>query len=162
MKLVLNLLSILALSFLIACGGGEKKEATAQKEESVQAEVVTIELSGDDQMKFNLKTIDVPAGSTVKINFKHTGQMSMDIMGHNFVLLKADVDLTEFAMSAMAAKDTGYIPADKTDQVIASTKIIGGGESTTIEFPAPAPGTYKFFCSFPGHFGTMQGDFIVK
>ena len=28
--------------------------------------------------------------------------------------------------------------------------MLGGGESDTITFDAPEPGTYIFFCSFPG------------
>ena len=32
-----------------------------------------------------------------------------------------------------------------------STKTIGRGKTETLEFTAPASGTYKFFCSVPGH-----------
>ena len=165
MKFVVYLLSILSLSFLISCGGGEKKteESAEQKEtETVQADVVTVELTGNDLMQFNLKTIEVAVGSTVRINLKHIGQMAKETMGHNFILLKADVALAAFATSAMSAKDSEFIPPDKVDQIIAYTKLIGGGEETSIEFTAPAAGTYKFLCSFPGHYVMMQGDFIVK
>ena len=88
--------------------------------------------------------------------------MAKETMGHNFILLKADVALAAFATSAMSAKDSEFIPPDKVDQIIAYTKLIGGGEETSIEFTAPAAGTYKFLCSFPGHYVMMQGDFIVK
>jgi azurin len=40
--------------------------------------------------------------------------------------------------------------------------LIGGGESTTIEFEAPEKGEYTFLCTFPGHFGLMNGKFIVE
>jgi azurin len=82
-------------------------------------------------------------------------------MGHNFVLLKKDVVMKDFAMTAMKARDNDYIPAD-TDKVIAYTDLIGGGESTTIEFEAPEKGEYTFLCTFPGHFGLMNGTFIVE
>ncbi|MCB0632702.1 MAG: azurin, partial [Lewinella sp.] len=26
----------------------------------------------------------------------------------------------------------------------------------------PAPGTYDYICSFPGHYALMQGKFIVE
>ena len=163
MKSVINLLGILLVAFLIACGGEKKaEEGTKQESATVQAKVITIELTGNDQMQFNLKTIEVAVGSTVKINFKHIGQMTKVTMGHNFILLKADVDIAAFATSAMSAKDSEFIPADKIDQIIAYTKLIGGGEETSIEFAAPAAGTYKFLCSFPGHYVMMQGEFIVK
>lgn len=31
------------------------------------------------------------------------------------------------------------------------TQTIAGGQSDTIEFTAPAAGTYTYFCSVPGH-----------
>ena len=39
---------------------------------------------------------------------------------------------------------------------------LGGGEETEITFTAPEPGEYPFLCTFPGHFGIMNGKFIVK
>ena len=40
--------------------------------------------------------------------------------------------------------------------------MIGGGQTTSITFTAPAAGTYDFICSFPGHSGLMKGKFIVE
>ena len=60
----------------------------------------------------------------------------------------------------MAAKDNGYIP--EGDDIIAHTKMIGGGESVEITFDAPAAGTYDYICPFPGHYGIMKGKFIVE
>jgi azurin len=40
--------------------------------------------------------------------------------------------------------------------------MLGGGETDTIVFEVPAPGTYKFICSFPAHYMKMQGDFVVR
>src|SRR5690606_26967791 len=97
-----------------------------------------------------------------KLTLKHVGEMPVESMGHNWVLLKKGVDRADFAMAAMNAKDNGYIPADRKGDVIASTKMIGGGEEVTIEFTAPRKGTYEFLCSFPGHHGMMNGKFIVK
>ena len=45
-------------------------------------------------------------------------------------------------------------------RVLASTKMIGGGESTKATFAGKAlkaGGEYSFFCSFPGHEGLMHG-----
>jgi len=42
------------------------------------------------------------------------------------------------------------------------TRMLGGGESDTITFDAPEPGTYIFICSFPGHYQLMMGEFIVS
>ena len=154
MKLRFLFFSVITFALVAACGG--KKESSSDTKKNV------INLTANDQMQYNLKTIEVTAGSTVRVNLKHIGQMAKNIMGHNFVLLKADVDLSEFAAAAISAKDTDYVPKSKEDQVIAHTTMIGGGESTFVEFTAPAAGTYKFLCTFPGHYVTMQGDFIVK
>ena len=49
--------------------------------------------------------------------------------------------------------------------LIAHTKIVGGGESTTATFPGSAlkaGGDYAFFCSFPGHWAIMKGKLVVR
>ncbi len=148
---------MIAFLAVAALGCGKKEEAP-----KADANVAVIEITSNDQMQFNLKTIEVKAGQKVRLTLKHTGQMPKQVMGHNVVILKPGVDLAEFAGKAAKAADNDYIPADEADNIIAHTAIIGGGETTTIEFTAPAAGTYKFICSFPGHFMTMQGDFIVK
>lgn len=57
-----------------------------------------------------------------------------------------------------------YVKPDD-ERVIASTDVIGGGEETSITFSIddldPA-GDYTFFCSFPGHFGMMSGEFRIQ
>ena len=52
--------------------------------------------------------------------------------------------------------------APPPDQVIAHTKLLGPGESDVIEFDAPAPGTYPFVCTFPGHAPLMNGQLVVQ
>ena len=122
---------------------------------------VEVKLQVGDTIAFNTKKIEVPAGSTVNLSIEHTGQMKKSAMGHNFVLLKAGVDMAAFASAAMGATDNEYIPEKMSDQVIAHTKVVGGGESDSISFPAPKKGEYQFLCSFPGHYFQMNGKFIV-
>ena len=160
MKYFSSLLVMVLSVLLIACGG--KKNEEKQESTKMSDEPVIVNLTGNDQMQYNLKTIEVPAGSKVKVNLTHIGKMPKTVMGHNFILLKPNTDLAEFATAAMTAKDSDYIPASKSDEIIAHTSLVGGGETTSVEFDAPAKGTYKFMCSFPGHYATMQGDFIVK
>lgn len=121
-----------------------------------------IALNAGDDMKFDLTEIRVKEGQTVKLTLTHTGKMEKTAMGHNFILLAAGVTLGDFATKAMAAQSTDYIPADSEKDIIAHTKLLGGGESDTIEFTAPAKGTYEFLCSFPGHSALMKGSFIVE
>jgi len=124
--------------------------------------VVTVQLLGTDQMKYSFTRIDVAAGRTVKLTLTHNGKMAKNVMGHNFVLLKKDVDVAAFATSAITAKETDFIPADGADKIIANTKLLGAGESDTIEFAAPEAGTYNFICTFPGHVTMMKGILVVE
>lgn len=115
-----------------------------------------------DGLQFSTNRIEVDAGSTVKLTIRHTGKLPKSAMGHNFVLLAQGTDLAQFATAAMAAAANDYIPKDKEDAVLAHTKLVGGGESDTIEFEAPPAGEYDYICSFPGHYTQMQGKLIVR
>lgn len=129
---------------------------------TVEGDVAMVALEGTDQMKFNTKEIVVPAGKKVKLTLTHTGKLPATAMGHNFVLLAAGSEGQAFSVAAATAKDTDYIPAAMKGQVIANTSVVGGGESVTIEFDAPAPGEYPFLCSFPGHYALMNGILKVE
>lgn len=165
-------------AFVVSCGNTEnkKKEAeTVATEHSMEghnhqsttvsadktAQGNEIVLESTDQMTYNTSEIKVKGGEKVTLTLKHVGKMPVEVMGHNFVLLKQGTDLAAFAGKAMNAKDTDYVPAGSED-VIVHTKMIGGGESTTITFDAPEKGTYDFICSFPGHYAMMKGKFIVE
>ncbi len=125
----------------------------------MDASVKTIVINANDQMRFDTNEIRVKAGEKVKLTLNHTGKLAKNVMGHNFVLLTLGTDIQKFSQAAMNAKASDYIPSSG---VIAHTKLIGGGESTTIEFTAPKKGTYNFICSFPGHYTMMKGKFIVE
>jgi azurin len=174
---------LLGALVVFGCSGGKETKIEKPKVETVKAKqaaakpapapvdkdavkddgkVVTVKLTGSDMMKYNLTEIKVAAGRTVKLTLAHVGKMPLGAMGHNFVLLKAGTDVAAFANKAMTAKDSNYIPSSDKASVIASTKTLGGGESDTIEFAAPAPGTYDYICSFPGHSSLMKGKLIVE
>lgn len=162
MKKSILLLAVTAM-FLGACGNNSNTESTNTETEAVSTgNEAIINLSAGDDMKYDLSEIKVKAGQTVKLTLKHTGSMDATVMGHNFVLLASGVNFDEFATAAMGAKDSGYIPASMQKDVLAHTKVIGGGETVTIEFTAPAAGTYDFLCSFPGHSALMNGKLIVE
>ncbi|HRO47024.1 azurin [Agriterribacter sp.] len=154
---------------LAACGGGDESSkatdqpaAEEQKAEAPAAEGVTLEITGDDVMKFDKAELRAKAGQKVTLTLHHSGKLAKEAMGHNVVILKAGTDVAAFAAKAVEAKANDYFPESEAASVIAHTKIIGGGESVTIEFTAPEAGTYPFICSFPGHYGFMKGDFIVE
>jgi azurin len=120
-----------------------------------------VRLTGSDQMRFNAARIEVKAGEKVRIELKNVGTLPKDAMGHNLVVLKQGIDPMAFAMKGVGAKDNGYMPPDSQAQVIAHTKLLGPGEAETIEFDAPAAGSYPFVCTFPGHAALMKGELVV-
>lgn len=123
-----------------------------------------VEITGNDQMQFNIKAFEVTEGEKVVLSFKHIGQLPAAAMGHNVVILKTGTVIPAFSAKCAPAKDNGYIPKDDESkaQIIAHTKMLGGGESDEITFTAPKAGEYPFICSFPGHFAIMQGVMTVK
>ncbi|MGO3182937.1 MAG: azurin [Aequorivita sp.] len=173
-----NLVLVLMAALAISCGDNKKEEKPGMtignqvEEKSTPAEATTtdsdskeavVTIEGNDQMKFNKSEIRVKAGQKVKLTLKHVGKMEKNVMGHNWALLTKDADMAAVGQAAASAADNDYIPADMTDKFIAHTKMLGGGESDTIEFEAPTePGTYTFMCTFPGHYALMQGKFIVE
>ncbi len=164
--------SFAAVLFLLAACGNETPAPTNhdnhKAEESTPAPSTpavtsgnTIVLNGGDDMKFDQTAITVTANEVVKLTLNHTGKMSKEAMGHNFVLLKPGTDINKFATEAIAAKDNDYVPTNAA-AVLAHTKVLSGGESDSIEFTITEKGEYPFICSFPGHSAIMQGVITVK
>lgn len=168
-----KLASLFILSLLlVACGGKEEKKEEEQsikigntETETTQesdSNSVTLALSGNDLMKYDKNEFRVKAGQEVTLNFRHIGKLSKAQMGHNFVLLAIGTDIPAFAAASAAAGEAADWIPEGTNEVIVHTKMLGGGESTSITFTAPEAGTYDFICSFPGHYAMMKGKFIVE
>ena len=155
---------LFSLVFFIftSCGenNGKKSETPTSEKKSDDTLSSKIVLNSNDTMKFDQNMLLVEAGKTITLTLNHTGKFGKRGMGHNFVLLKADVDVSDFAQRAASAMKTEYIP--EGDEIIAYTKLLGGGDSDTITFKAPNKGIYTFICTFPGHWQLMKGKFIVK
>ena len=122
--------------------------------------VCKVEITGTDSMQFDKKEISVAADCTsVELTLKHSGKLPAQAMGHNWVLSKT-ADMQGVVNDGMGAPlASQHIKAGDT-RVIAHTKLIGGGQSTSVTFPTSAltkGGAYTFFCSFPGHIALMKG-----
>lgn len=152
----------LVFFILTSCGenSGKKSQTPTSEKKSDETLSSKIVLNSNDTMKFDQNMLLVEAGKTITLTLNHTGKFGKRGMGHNFVLLKADVDVSDFAQRAASAMKTEYIP--EGDEIIAYTKLLGGGDSDTIKFKAPKKGIYTFICTFPGHWQLMKGKFIVK
>ena len=127
------------------------------------AKTCNFAIEANDQMKFNLGELKVAADCTqVTVTLKNTGQFAANVMGHNWVLTRAaDFDaVTKGAMAAGLARD--FVAAGDA-RVIAHTRVVGGGQSTSVTFPVSKlkkGGDYTFFCSFPGHWTMMKGKLV--
>lgn len=152
---------------LNACNGNEEKatEETSTEtttETPATGDTVKLSITGTDQMTYDKNELKVKAGQMVSLTLSHSGTMTKEAMGHNWVLITNDITVEDYANKARDAKDKDYIPDSEYATTIAHTKLLGAGESDTIIFEAPEKGTYNFLCTFPGHFGTMKGKFIVE
>lgn len=168
-SLILAVAAIAAVAFT-GCG---KNKAPAPAEPAATAAAPAankpatgraIEVAANDTMKFSVTEIRAKPGEALAVTLVNQGTMPKFSMGHNWVLLAADVDINAFAGDAATAAKTDYVPASYKDRVIATTKLLGPKESDTVVFNAPAkPGRYPFICSFPGHFQVgMKGELIVE
>ncbi|MDO4693564.1 MAG: azurin [Eikenella sp.] len=136
-------------------------EASAAETPAPAAAGCSLNVETGDSMQYNTKEINVPKGcADFTVTLKHTGTMPKAAMGHNIVITKA-ADMNGVNSDGISAGvDQGYLKPDD-ERVIAATGMIGGGEETSVTFPVSklsADGEYKFFCTFPGHAGVMNGQ----
>lgn len=131
---------------------------------AVMAKTCDVKVEATDAMSFNTKEIKVDGDcKEINLELKHVGKLPASAMGHNVVITKtADYKDVAKAGGKMTLADS-YVPKDDA-RVLAVTKIIGGGETTSVKIDASkfkAGEDYTFFCSFPGHWSVMKGKFIV-
>ena len=122
--------------------------------------VCKLDINSTDQMSFDKKELAVAADCTsVELTLHHTGKLAVAQMGHNWVLTKT-ADAQAVANDGLAAGVANDHIKKGDARVIAHTKLIGGGQTTSVTFPTSAltkGGAYTFFCSFPGHIALMTG-----
>jgi len=161
-----SLLLATALASLLAAGCGQKDTSAtaATAAAAAPAGPREIDITAGDTMKYDVTQIDAKPGEDLKVVLTNNGTQPVLVMGHNWVLLKAGTDVAAFDAAALGSKDTGYIPAALSDQVIAHIDLLGPRKSGEADFKAPtAPGDYPFLCTFPAHYQTgMKGVLTVK
>jgi azurin len=159
---------------------GQNAEAHASQEDSAKSQAAadsmehsvpgaqkteftdTIQLQANDNMRFDKELFKVHTGKKIILSFRNTSSPSNTAMSHNVVILKPGIDLADFADAARNAQSEQYIPSSLGSLMIAHTKLLAGGGSDQTEFTISQPGVYPFICSFPGHWGTMQGKIIAE
>lgn len=154
------LLSFIFSVIIVSCGSDQKESETMSTpaSQTEQPQISNqIELRATDDMKFDKTQFTVKAGEEITLTFTNTGVLPIESMGHNVVILEKTADVAQFANASARAKETDYISHLYVTDIIAHTKLLGPGESDTIQFTLKEPGEYIFICSFPGHWAAMKG-----
>jgi azurin len=126
--------------------------------------VCKLAISGNDLMRFDKTTMTAAKDcGTIEVTLTHTGKLPVQTMGHNWTLVKT-ADLSAVATDSLTSslQNDWIKPGDA--RVIAHTKVIGGGQSTSVTFPMSKlkPGeSYSFLCTYPGHSALMKGTFTI-
>ncbi len=148
MTLKKTIIHVMLLIFLVPVANGQSRK---------------IIIEGLDQLRFSVETIKAKPGEKLTITMKTISSMDKSQMAHNWVLLKLGTDAMNFVTKGLQYSSTEYIDPDLKNEIIAYTKLLGGGKEDTITFTVPAKkGTYEYVCTFPGHFQAgMKGKLIV-
>lgn len=166
----LRSLFVMILAAFVAAGCGNKEAAAPSGSASASADAAktagprVIEITAGDNMKFSLNSIEAKPGEELKVVLTNIGTQPKEVMGHNWVLLKAGTDAAAFDAAAATSKATDYIPDAMKDSIIVHTQLLGPRKSDEVTFKAPeTAGDYPFLCTFPAHYQVgMKGTLTVK
>jgi len=111
-----------------------------------------------ETMAYDQTALTVKTGQ--KVHLTLTNRATSQAMKHNWVLVNPGKEAAVATAGMTAGEAKGYIPAGDAD-VIASTPLSQPGGQVDVTFTAPAPGTYPYICTFPGHYQTMHGTLTV-
>jgi azurin len=124
--------------------------------------VCKVEISGNDLLQYDKAQLKIDGDCTqVQLTLSNVGKLPVQTMGHSWVLTKTPDMQAVLDAGNAAGLAHNYVPSDK--RVIAATKLVGGGQSTSVTFSTSTlqkGGDYTYFCSFPGHAAVMKGKFI--
>jgi azurin len=124
----------------------------------------TLEISADDTMKYSVAAFEVRPGQKISITLTNKGTTLKTAGGHDLVVLQKNTNVSKFLEAASMEAIHDYVAPGSKKDVLASTKLLGPGETDTVTFTAPyVPADYDFVCSFPGHAAQgMKGVMTVR
>ena len=133
--------------------------------QAAAADLCSATVGASDAMRYDTASIAIPAScSRFTITLRHTGKLPVTAMGHDLVVSSRADMAGVIADGVAAGAASGYVkPGDA--RVVAHTRLIGGGESTSVAFPVSklqGGGPWVFFCSFPGHAALMKGTVTIR
>lgn len=88
----------------------------------------------------------------------------LTVIGDEYRFQPSSIALKSGERVKLTFKNNGRTPHNLIiEELGIGTKTIADGQTETIEFTAPATGTYAFFCSVPGHRASgMEGSLTVE
>lgn len=106
-----------------------------------------------EALKFSPATIEVTAGTPVKLTFENVDSVDHDLSVMEFSMAKMGA-----TAEPMAGHDMGSMTEEPDLHIVAAM-----GAKSSLEFTPTQPGTYEFLCTVPGHKEAgMVGTLIVK
>ncbi len=145
---------ILALAIITASCGDPPPPSPEQV--AIFAQDVDVELvvrAAPNAMRYESPTVEAPAGATVRLVMDNT-ETTSPAMVHNVVVVRFQPDVRRIGMAARGDD----LPDDPA--VLTATPLAVPRTRTAVVFTMPPPGRYPFFCSYPGHWQTMQGTLV--
>lgn len=135
------------------------KPAAAALPTKPEAPAVELRIASvGNTMKFDKATLTVKTGARVHLVF-HSNS-TLDLMPHDWVLTKAGTEAAVALAGLNKGKEAGYV--DPGPDVLAYTPLATKTHNTVdVTFTAPAPGTYPYICTVPGHYVVMNGKLVV-
>jgi azurin len=157
-------ISVRLVLLLIALMGGFLFLSLAGCSPTPETPPKILEISADDTMKYSVTAFEVKPGQKVSITLTNKGATLKTAGGHDLVVLHKNTNVNKFLEAASLEASRDYVSPGSQKDVLASTKLLGPGESDTITFTAPyVPADYDFVCSFPGHATQgMKGVMTVR
>ena len=139
------------------CGPDPSKHPTTMPSGWTNGPDVVINIGTEPGLKYDVKNFEVEAGNKVQLAFTNN-----DDMLHNLVVVQPHTadQVGELALNlGIDGPQVGYIP--ESDNVLFHTCLLQPESVESIYFIAPAPGTYTYVCTFPGHAAVMRGTMTV-
>jgi azurin len=158
----LTLSAVLALA-LAGCGP-KSADSSAGTAPAAAAGPREIDLTANDMMKYSQTALTAAPGEKLHVVLTNVGSQPKEVMGHDWVLLKAGSDAAAFSTAAIMHKAENYIAPELSSEVVAKIDLLGPRQTGEVTFTVPtAPGDYTFLCTFPAHYQAgMHGTLTVK
>ena len=161
-----------AALLLASCGGNTEQatdnpsqpaaeETAAPSESSTPGEAkLTVKVTGNSMMDMAYEPMSAKVKAGDKVTLTLINENSAEGMLHNWVLVKLGSGQEVATQALTAGEAKAYVP--ENENVIAASPLAKPNETVSLEFTAPAAGTYNYICTYPGHFPKMIGKLVVE